>query len=425
MAMPANTDKCTSVSLQTATHSQPLRVCAVAYTFYQSDARVMRYNKSLVARGDEVDVITLRECGRPKITVSDGVRIIGIQSRKVNERSQLSYLLRILMFFVRAMVLLSWRQLRVRYDVIHIHSVPDFLVFTAWLPKLMGAKLILDIHDLLPELYASKFGVRQESLVFRVLLGIERVSAAFADHLITANDLWQEKLVRRAVASGKATALLNYPDRSVFRPRGRTRINDKFVLIYPGTLNWHQGMDIAIEALARIKSRAPNAELHIYGVGPALTDLRKLAAELGMQDRVRFNGMLPLDEVARRMENSDVGVVPKRKDSFGNEAFSTKTLEFMAMGVPVIVSDTKIDTYYFNDSVVKFFRGGDPEHLADRMLELMTDRMTRESLRQNGLQFVETNCWDAKKQLYFNILESLVGAPSGKTRSIRPAAGRA
>ena len=384
-----------------------LRVCSIAYTFYHSDARVMRYNKSLAARGDAVDVITLREPGQPRIATSDGVTVIGVQSRNVNERSQFSYLFRILLFFVRAMLVVSWRQLKFRYDVVHVHSVPDFLVFTAWLPKLMGTKLILDIHDLLPELYSSKFGVHPESVIFKLLLAVERASTAFSDHVITANELWQVKLVGRSVTAEKATALLNFPDRSVFHPRGRTRTDDKFIMIYPGTLNWHQGLDIAIEAFAKIRDKALNAEFHIYGVGPSLPTLMKLVERFGVQDRVVFKGMLPLHEIALVMENSDLGVVPKRKNSFGNEAFSTKTLEFMALGVPVIVSDTKIDSYYFSDSVVRFFRGGDPEDLAEAMLELITDRQARDSLKHNGLRFVQANCWDVKQTLYLQLIDSL------------------
>lgn len=106
------------------------------------------FTHALTARGDVVDVIALREAGRPQVFESEGVKVIGVQSREVNEQSRFAYLLRLILFFLRTMAVLSWRHLRVRYDVIHVHSVPDFLVFTALLPKLMGAKIVLDIHDL-------------------------------------------------------------------------------------------------------------------------------------------------------------------------------------------------------------------------------------------------------------------------------------
>lgn len=368
----------------------------------------MRYNEALAERGDNVEVISLRREGQPKITASAGVQITGLQTRKVNERSPFTYLARILLFSLRAMLVVSWRHLRSPYDVVHIHSVPDFLVFTAWLPKLMGARLILDIHDLLPELYASKFHKSEDSFVFKLLLLVEKISIAFADHVITANDIWQEKLVRRAVAPEKATTLLNYPRRSVFYRRGRMKPESKFTMIYPGTLNWHQGLDIAIEAFGEIKDEVPDAEFHIYGVGPALPDLTQLVAKLGLQERVRFKGTLPSREIVQVMENSDLGIVPKRKNSFGNEAFSTKTLEFMALGVPVIVSDTKVDAYYFNDSLVKFFRGGDPDDLARCMRELIKDRSARERLAANGLEFARNNSWEAKQSRYFELLDCLL-----------------
>jgi len=390
--------------------SHRLRVCSVAYTLYESDSRVMRYNEALAARGDFVDVIALRVPGKPRTTRTRGVLVTGIQTRNFTERSPLSYLARIVLFFVRASSVLSWRQLRKRYDIVHVHSVPDFLVFTAWLPKLMGAKLILDIHDVLPELYASKFGVSSDALIFKVLLLIEKVSIAFANHVITANDIWHNKLVSRSVPAQKATVLLNFPDRTVFRPQGRVRHDGKSIMIYPGTLNRHQGLDIAIKAFDKIKDKFPEAEFHIYGVGPALPDLIRLVEKLGLQERIQFKGVRTLHEIARAMEDADLGIVPKRKDGFGNEAFSTKTLEFMALGVPVIVSNTKVDAYYFDRSLVRFFRAEDTDDLAQAMLDMLNDRGARESLIRAGRQFVESNCWDVKKSLYFKLVDSLAGA---------------
>ena len=373
----------------------------------------MRYNKALAARGDVVEVMTLREAGRPRISTVDGVTVIGVQTREVNERSSLSYFVKLLRFFLRIMALITWRQLRGRYDIVHVHSIPEFLVFAAWLPKLMGATLILDIHDLLPELYASKFNLSHNSSFFKALLFVERASIAFVDHLITANDLWHEKLIARAVTSGKSTPLLNFPDRSIFRPRLRTTDNGKFVMIYPGSLNWHQGLDVAIKAFASIRHRAPNAEFHIYGVGPARPELERLVKTLGLEESVQLRAPLSLNEIAGVMAQADLGVVPKRNDSFGNEAFSTKILEFMAVGVPVIVSDTKIDTHYFDDSQVKFFRSGNVDDLAAHMLDLVTNRAAREDLIQNGLQFVRMNSWDVKKTLYLNLVDTLVAGKRG------------
>ena len=107
------------------------------------------------------------------------------------------------------------------------------------------------------------------------------------------------------------------------------------------------------------------------------------------------------------MAVSDLAVVPKRRDSFGNEAFSTKTLEFMSLGVPLILADTTIDRYYFNDSVVRFFHSGDEKDLAASMLEIVSDSVLRQQLANNALQFVQQHTWDANKHRYLELIEQL------------------
>ena len=109
------------------------------------------------------------------------------------------------------------------------------------------------------------------------------------------------------------------------------------------------------------------------------------------------------------IENADVGIVPKRKDAFGNEAFSTKTLEFMSLGVPLIVSDTAVDTYYFNDSIVTFFHDENEHDLARCMLKLGRHPELRRELAGNALEFVKDYRWDAKKASYFSLVDTLVG----------------
>ncbi len=383
----------------------------LAYTFYETDGRVMRYAEALAEAGAEVDVIALRKPSQPVEEMLNGVRVLRIQERERNEKGKLHYLAKILAFFLRSMIELSRRQLAGAYDIVHVHSVPDFEVFAALIPKVRGAKIILDIHDIVPEFYAAKFKRSTESTIFKALQLVERISASFADHVIIANDLWLQKIASRSVSASKCTAFINYPDSAVFNPDRRTRQADgKFVVIYPGTLNWHQGVDLAVEAVAVAIEKVPEIEFHIYGEGAARADIARLVCERGMSGRVLLKPPVPLRQVAEAMANADLGVVPKRNDAFGGEAFSTKILEFMSVGVPVIVADTRIDRHYFDDSVVTFFKAGDVEDLAAALVKAALDRQSTLRVTENALRYADTVSWARKKVDYLRLVDRLLAA---------------
>ncbi len=390
----------------------------VAYTFYEQDNRVRRYAEALVRRGDSVDVVAIRKPGQARTEIIEGVRVFRIQQRTVSEKHKIVYLLKLMSFFVLSMLFLTKLQFsKGGYQLIHVHSVPDFEVFAAVIPKLMGAKVILDIHDIVPEFYVGKFKTSKSSFAFRFLVLVERLSTAFANHVIISNHIWQERLESRSVKKSKCSAFINYPDTQIFKRTGATRNDGKFVLIYPGTLNYHQGLDIAVRAFSTIAAEIPQAQFNIYGAGEQFDPLNALISELGLQDRVILKGSVPLNVIASVIEQADLGVVPKRNSGFGNEAFSTKILEFMVMGVPVIVPDTAVDKLYFNDAVVKFFTANDEKSLADAMLLMVKHPELRQELASTASEFVKQYTWDKNQHLYLNLVDSLIQTPDGLRRA--------
>ena len=115
---------------------------------------------------------------------------------------------------------------------------------------------------------------------------------------------------------------------------------------------------------------------------------------------------------------ADLGVVPKRSNAFGDEAFSTKTLEFMTVGVPLIVPNTTIDSYYFDDSLVTFFKANDETSLADAMLRIAKNPELRRHQVENSLAFVKKFTWDTNRAGYLDLVDFLV---NGKPRISFPA----
>jgi glycosyltransferase involved in cell wall biosynthesis len=384
------------------------KVCMVVHNSYETDNRVRRYAEVLAKRGDQVDVIALAggtvPLGSEEIC---GVTVHRIQHRVRNERGKWTYAWRLLRFLFASSIFLTRRNHRVRYDIIHVHNLPDFLVFAAWYPKMTGARIILDIHDIVPELFANKFDSKSDSIYIDLLKFVEKAAAAFADFVIVSNHLWYKKLISRSVPKEKCGVFLNHVDPSLFYPRPRTRTDDKVIILFPGSFQWHQGLDIAIEAFAMVHKRVPNAEFHIYGGGDEKSELLALADRLELNHSVKFCGSVSLEDIADVISNADIGVVPKRADSFGNEAYSTKIMEFMSQGVPVVLSRTKIDNFYFDDSVVRFFKSGDVQALAAAMLELIENQPLRNSLVAAGLKYVDLHSWDRRKAEYLDLVDTL------------------
>lgn len=385
------------------------RVCMVAYAFYETDNRIIRYAETLAARGDRVEVLSLRRPGQPAYEMIRGVRVHRIQERTRNEERRRTYLLRLLHFFVVSSLVLARRSLRNHYDLIHVHSVPDFEVFAAWLPKWRGARVLLDIHDIVPEFYLSKFKATRDSVMYHWLLLMERWSCRFADHVIISNHLWHTRLIERSVPAHRCSVVLNYVvTPPVHASRLAHRRNGHFLVVYPGGLQWHQGLDIAIRAFALAREKIPGAAFDIYGEGSERSALQQLVSDLALESSVRILKPVPFDQVLDLLAKADLGIVAKRADSFGNEAYSTKILEYMSQGVPVVVSRTRIDQYYFDDQTVRFFTSGRPDELADAMVELARDHTTRERLVQRGLDYVAANNWSIKKDEYLNLVDGLV-----------------
>ena len=399
-----------------------MKVCMLAYSFYETDARIKQYANALVSRGDSVDVIALRQPEQPKHSVINGVNVFRVQTRTINERTPFSYLARILRFLLVSAAFMARRHKSEKYDLIHVHSVPDFLVFAAAIPKLLGVPIILDIHDVLPEFYASKFRVTRDSLLFRSLVLVERISIAFADRAIVANHLWCERVAKRSGMPQKCFPIRNYPALGLFDPKIRSRANGKFLITYPGSLNWHQGLDVAINAFSKVKEQMSDAEFHVYGEGPAKADLIRLSESLGLEGRVIFHGMLPTEEIVQVMADTDLAIEPKRAGSqFGNEALSMKIFEFMAVGVPLVVSRTTIHQYYYDDSLVRYYDRDDVDQLAANMLLLRNNSELRAEQVSRALSYVKAHNWEIEKSQYLGMVDALVAKPAPLQSSPRTA----
>jgi glycosyltransferase involved in cell wall biosynthesis len=372
------------------------------------DVRVEREANALLERGYEVDVICAGLPGQPRRERRGRLTVYRLPVRRRRGASPIAQLWEYLAFLCMATAMVAMQHLKARYDVVQAHNVPDFLVFTAALPKLMGSGVILDLHDLMPEFYASRFGGRMDSLLVRLVRLQERAAASFADRVITVTEAWRATLVDRGIAPRKVTVVMNLPDDRIFRPREpMIRESEPLTVIYHGTFAYRSGLDVLIRALQRARQRAA-LRLLLHGRGEYLEEAQRLVERLDLGDAVEFSTRsLPTDELPNLLSRADIGVVPYRRDIFTDGIFPTKLMEYAVLGIPSIVSRSSAVEAYFTPDMVRFVEPGDVEDLADALCELASDADLRRRLATNALDLAKHRVWRDQADTYVSLVDEL------------------
>jgi glycosyltransferase involved in cell wall biosynthesis len=382
---------------------------------YYPDIRVERQARALVRRGHEVEVICLRGSGEPKRATIDGVRLHRVPIRRQRGMGLRSQGLEYLSFLGYAAALVAVLHERRPFDVVQAHNVPDFLVFAGALPKLRGARLMLDLHDLMPEFFASRFGGKMRTLPVRAVRLQERLSIAFADHVLTVTDLWRETLIERGIDASKVDVVMNLPDDGLFaRREPRLRERGPVTIMYHGTLTHRYGVDLLVSAFARM-ARSTEDRLVIHGRGELIPDLEALIAGLGIASQVRMStDLLPTAALPELITQADIGVVPNRWDVFTDGILPTKLMEYVALGIPAVVSRTAATTAHFDDAMVRYVPPGDVDGLAAALTQLADDPAERYELARNAQVFSDRHRWETEADRYVDIVENLgSGRPAG------------
>jgi glycosyltransferase involved in cell wall biosynthesis len=393
------------------------RHCMVVHAYYPlAETRVQRQAETLVEAGYSVDVICLRDRGERSRERYRGVEIhrLPVRIAKANLwRQILSYL----RFFVLAAIRLTRLQLRFGYSTVQVHNLPDFLVFCAIIPKLRGVPVILDLHDLMPEFFAGRFGAHRHPNLARLIRWQERLSCGFADHVITVSEHWRLALVGRGVPADKCTVIMNVADERIFSPSSRSGSRDgAFHLIYHGTITHRYGLDLAIRAVALAREHVPRLRLTILGEGDQMPVLYRLRRELGLEDHVDLRDELMLaEELPAFIAGADMGVVPYRNDVFTDGLLPTKLMEYAVMGLPCIAARTTAIEANFAGSMVEFFTPGDVEELAGCISELYghPERLAR--LGRRSKNFTRRHNWRRIGQEYAALVGTVTGMKAGES----------
>jgi glycosyltransferase involved in cell wall biosynthesis len=393
------------------THERPDsrgRICMVLHAGFPTEARVAAEFQAAVASGFEVDVVAMLRPGQAKNEIIGGSRVVRLPIRHVYGRRGLGMLVEYLGFSLVATIQVARLAARHRYKIIHIHNPPDFLAIAALIPRLRGAKVIFDVHDLAPDMFQWRFEGRPGVKIFeRILRRIERSVARMSDHVLTVHEPYKEELARRGVPSEKISVVLNTVPEDLLPNGDVTRSGDGFRVVYHGTITPHYGVETLVEALARASEDIPALTLDIYGEGDSLERVRTRTRELGLEDRVEFHPFMNQRDVLAAVAGASVGVVPNLPIPINRFALSTKLLEYVALGIPVVSSDLPTMRVHFTDDEIRYFEAGNPAALAEALVQAYRDPVAaRQRATAARARFAEYR-WPIQAQRYRGVLEAL------------------
>jgi glycosyltransferase involved in cell wall biosynthesis len=389
---------------------ESMRVAMISYYHYSIDARVRRAAEALVRRGDEVDVYCPRDDGEAGEEMSCGVRVCRIAGAKYRGGRAADYVRSHARFCAGAALRLARRHVAAPYRVVHVHTMPDYLILAAIFPKLAGAKVLLHVHDLMPHLFALKFGLGRHHPFVKLLQAQEVWAAGIADALVTVHEGVADLLVKHGVPREKITVILNAPDETFSRPADppppdRTGIR----LVYHGTILQRYGVDLAVEAVAEARTSLPGLTFEMYGDGDFVEEVRARIATLSAGDYIRLTGKyIPIDRMPAALHGADIGLVPNRDDDECS-LLPMKLLEYFALGVPVVAACTRCLAALLDEDMASFFPPGDSHAMAGAIRRLALDPERRAVQVAAGRRFLASHGWERQKEVLFALYDRLVG----------------
>jgi len=389
----------------------------LVHQYYPKDLRVRREAEALVEAGYRVEVVCLRAPKEPRKNREpykdkvNGVQVYRLPITRKRGKT-FRYLYEYLGLMILGGLILERLHFLDPFQVVHIHNMPDLLVLAGLIPKWMGAKLLLDIHDPMPELYSLKTSIMQNYWIVKFLKWEEKFSCRLAHYVISVNNAMYKNLRYKGIPSKKIFILHNFPDTKYLPvkydinrwPRHR----EGFVLLYAGTVTEHYRLDIAIRALALVIKDIPCIKLRIFGDGNELNSVLKLADNLGIIRYVEYLKPVDFDKVKDIMVDADVGITSHQGGIFGDIYFATKILEYLSQGLPVISSRTKTILNYIPEDALFYFEPENVSDMAKQIIQIWNNPELVSWKMENAKRILDKYTWQVEKQKLINLYQELL-----------------
>ncbi len=272
--------------------------------------------------------------------------------------------------------------------VVHACNPPDLLFLVARRLKRLGARFVFDQHDLVPELYLSRFG-RGEDLLYRAVCALERWTYHSADIVLATNESYRATAVGRGgKRPGDVFVVRSAPQSDRFRPvppEPELKRGKPHLLCYLGVMGPQDGVDYALRALAELRDELGRTDWHavFVGSGDAFDAMVALSRELGLAEQVEFTGRVPDADLVRYLSTADVCLSPDPRNPLNDVSTMNKVLEYMAMGRAIVSFDLVEARVSAGEAAV--YAPADDEAAFARLIgELLDDPDRRERMGKTG-----------------------------------------
>ncbi len=380
------------------------RVAIVRLWHYPEDRLLQREAHALQAAGLDVDVFCLQD-GRPAEEVMEGIHIHRAPLKRV-KKGWMRNLFEYMVFFCFAAWRLTWAHLRRPFAAIQVNTMPDFLVFATLIPRLLGARVVLQMYEPMPELWATRFKSRW---LIGLLERMEQWSIGYAHAVLTVTEQIKERFVSRGARADKITVILNVPDTDLFVPseQAATGHPDEFILICHGAIEERYGHDTMLQAIDRVRSIIPNIRLHITGKGGYEAEFKAQIQEIKLEEYVRFLGYVSFEQLVQELSRADAGIVAQKSSPYSNLVHTGKMYDLMAFGKPVIASRLAAVNAYFDDESLCFFEPGNADDLARAIIDLYQHPERRRSWVAHAKPLYQQYSWENQKKQYWGVYQKL------------------
>jgi glycosyltransferase involved in cell wall biosynthesis len=382
--------------------SKKILLISISSVFH--DGRINTYIQKLTDMGYKVLVISLKQDKKEKMIERNRFTNYKIVKRYIGS-SAIGYVWFYSKFFIINFFLTAYLTFKYRLKIIHYNNSPNFLIFSCFISKLLGTKIILDNHDLVPATVLSKFG---KGLLHSLAESEQKLSVKFADRIICADHNQSDYLNTISRLKNKVIPILNVPNKTILIYENNNRDTDIFSLVYHGTISYRLGIDLVIKSIDLIKSELKNFKFHLIGKGDFLSDINNLVNDLSLEEYVTiYNKYVPYLELPDVLKNMNAGIIGNRQEILSDYMLPVKLLEYVNFKIPVIAPRNKIITRYFTEDMLCFYEPENVEEMAEKILFLYNDKQARERFAANAFKFTEQYNYETEMKKYEAVIRQL------------------